>query len=128
MRLPPMAACMGTSKINYYETPCDITGIAKPGSLRNLFRRVVEYTGSKVSPKGIYAKPCSTRLVIGISERGKPETYENKPLRVRWAGKSQDITALNSGESCAATDEVAVMAMEEQAQVDFDRKTKTSNP
>lgn len=47
-----------------------------------------------------------------------------QPIAGRWAKTS--IIVLNSGESGATTVEVAVMAMEEQAPVDFDNKSKNT--
>lgn len=45
-----------------------------------------------------------------------------QPIVGRWAKKA--IIVLNSGESGATTVEAAVMAVEEQAPVDFDNKSK----
>ena len=47
-----------------------------------------------------------------------------QPIVGRWAGKPIGITVLNLGESGATTIETAVMAVEEQAPVDFDDKSK----
>lgn len=47
-----------------------------------------------------------------------------QPIAGRWTRTS--IIVLNSGESGVTTDEVAVMAMEEQTPVDFDNKSKNT--
>ena len=45
-----------------------------------------------------------------------------QPIAGRWTRKT--IIVLNSGESGATTVEAAIMAVEEQAPVDFDDKNK----